>query len=142
MSAVVENSATQYESYTSARTRFRDLLDTAASGRVVSVNRPSGVIAVLREDHVRELLAARVGSPVEMVFEDGAWAAFIPGLPLAAEASSPDDVVDELISALREYAEDWYDHLSTVPNHAANWPLIEFVGISSDEQLHAWATGS
>ncbi|WP_332643126.1 hypothetical protein [Aeromicrobium sp.] len=108
----------------------------------MSVQRPSGAVAVLPEQHVRALLAFHIGSPVQMVFEDGAWAALIPGLPLAAEAASPDEVIDELIAALREYAIDWHDHLGVAPNHADNWPLVEFVGISDDDQLRAWATGS
>jgi predicted RNase H-like HicB family nuclease len=96
---------------------------------------------VLSEQHVRSLLASRVGSPVEMVFEDGAWAAFIPGLPIATEAASPDEAVDELILALREYAEDWHDHPGRAPNHAENGPLVELIGISDDDQLRAWAVG-
>lgn len=142
MSSVIETPVTRYDSFTSARERFRDLLDTAGSGRVVSVKRPSGAVAVLPEQYLRSLLASRVGSPVQMVFEDGAWAALIPGVPLAAEASSPDGAVDELIGALREYVTDWHDHLGVAPNHAENWPLIEFVGISDDDQLRAWVTGS
>lgn len=142
MSSVIETPVTRYDSFSSARDRFRDLLDTAGSGRIVSVKRPNGVVAVLPEQYVRALLASRVGSPVKMVFEDDAWAALIPGLPLAAEATSPDDVVDELIAALREYVTDWHDRLSVAPNHADNWPLVEFVGISDDDQLRAWITGS
>lgn len=142
MSSAVETPVTRYDSFSSARERFRDLLDTAGSGRIVSVKRPNGAVAVLPEQYVRELLASRIGSPVRMVFEDGAWAALIAGLPLAAEATSPEDAVDELIVALREYVTDWHDHLGVAPNHADNWPLVEFVGISDDDQLRAWATGS
>lgn len=142
MTAMIDHLTTRYDSFTSARTRFREILDTAGTGRIVSIVRPSGDIAVLREDHVRTLLASYLGSPVQMVHEDGAWAAFIPGLPVAAEATSPDAAIDELIDALRQYAEDWHDHLGTAPNHAPNWPLVEYVGLTHDDELRAWATGA
>lgn len=142
MTAMIDQPATRYESFTSARARFREILDTAAAGRIVSILRPGGDIAVLREDQVRTLLASHLGSPVQMVHEDGAWAAFIPGLPVAAEATSPDAAIDEMIGVLRDYAEDWHDHLHTAPNHAENWPLVEYVGLSHDEELRAWATGA
>lgn len=142
MTSTAENPVTYYDSYSSARARFRDLLDAAGSGRVVSVKRPGGDVAVMPERHVRSLLASRVGSPVQMVFEDDAWAAFIPGLSVAVEAASPEAAVEELIAALREYVVDWHDHLGRAPNHADNWPLIEFVGMSDDDQLRSWAVGS
>lgn len=142
MTSVAEHPLTRYDSFSFARANFRSLLDTAGSGRIVLIRRAGGAVAVLSEEHVRSLLVSRVGSPVEMVFEDGAWEAFIPGLPLAAEATSPEVAVDELILALREYAEDWHDHLGRADNHAENWPLVELVGISDDDQLRAWAVGS
>ena len=66
---------------------------------------------------------------------------FLPGLPLGASGGTFDEAVDEMVGALREYAEDWADHLSTVSNHRNNWGLVQLVSLSSDAQLSEWLTG-
>jgi hypothetical protein len=49
-----------------------------------------------------------------------------------------DEAADEMVDALREYADAWADHLRLAPNHADNWGLVQIVALASDEQLHAW----
>lgn len=46
-----------------------------------------------------------------------------------------------IIIALREYAEDWIDHLKNAPNHAGHWPLVQLVRLSTDEKLRDWIRG-
>ena len=41
----------------------------------------------------------------------------LPGLPIAADGETFDEALDEMVSALREYAEEWADHLRHAPNH-------------------------
>ena len=53
-----------------------------------------------------------------------------------------EEAITEMASALREYAEDWQDHLLHAPNHRANWGLVQLITLSSDEQLREWLTGS
>lgn len=43
-----------------------------------------------------------------------------------------------MVSALREYAEDWQDHLLDTPNHRKNRGLVRLIGLSDDDQLRAW----
>jgi hypothetical protein len=47
-----------------------------------------------------------------------------------------------MAGALREYAEDWQDHLLHAANHRENWGLVQLITLSSDEQLREWLTGS
>jgi hypothetical protein len=63
-------------------------------------------------------------------------------MPIAADGSTVDDAVEEFIDALRDYADDWADHLRTAPNHEANWGLVQLVELSDDDQLRAWVTGA
>lgn len=77
----------------------------------------------------------------QVVHEDGAWAIFILGLPLAAEALTVDEAVSDMVEALREYAVDWVECLSETPNHRDNWGLVQFVTLSTDEQLTSWLVG-
>src|SRR5271165_2749065 len=78
----------------------------------------------------------------EVVSEAGGWAIFIAGLAVAADAVSLEDAVDEMVLALREYAEDWQDHLMNTPNHRDNWPTVQLVSLSNDRQLGKWLAGT
>ncbi len=76
----------------------------------------------------------------QVVHEAGGWSAFIPGLPIAADGATSEEAIDELIGAIREYAEDWQDRLRHAPNHQENWGIVQLVGLSDDE-LRAWLLG-
>jgi hypothetical protein len=67
---------------------------------------------------------------------------FLPGVPVAADASTFDDAIEEMILALREYAEDWQERLLDAPNHRNNWALVQVVELSDDTQLRDWLVGS
>jgi hypothetical protein len=43
-----------------------------------------------------------------------------------------------MVAALREYAEDWADHLRHASNHEKNWGLVQIIDLSSDEELRDW----
>ncbi|WP_344503217.1 hypothetical protein [Dactylosporangium maewongense] len=130
-----------YTSYSEARAHFKDLLDDAGRGRVVTVQREHRSAAVVDQERLRALLASSVPARAEVVAEAGGWSIFIPGLPLAADGATFGVAVDEMVDALREYAEDWQDRLLDAPNHAGNWGLVQFVGLSTDEQLRDWLVG-
>jgi hypothetical protein len=46
-----------------------------------------------------------------------------------------------MVDALREYAEDWQDHLLDAPNHRENWGLVQLISLSDDDQLREWLVG-
>lgn len=127
-----------YESYTAARYHFKDLLDSAAAGRPTTVRRESGRAAVVDAERLRYALSRLVTSRAEVVAEAGGWSSFIPGLPIAADGATFDDAIDSLVEALREYADDWVDHLRLAPNHHENWGLVQLVSLSDDGQLLDW----
>jgi hypothetical protein len=74
--------------------------------------------------------------------EAGGWSVFIPGLPIAADGPTFDAAIDEMVQALREYAEDWQDRLLDVSNHRDNWGLVQLVRMCDDDQLREWLAGS
>jgi hypothetical protein len=57
---------------------------------------------------------------------------------VAADGATLAEAVGEMVDALREYAADWVDRLSTAPNHADNWGLVQLVVLSSDDELVEW----
>ncbi len=62
----------------------------------------------------------------------------LPGLPIAADGLTFDDAADEFIDALAEYPEEWKERLRSAPNHATNWPLVQFIRLSSRDALRDW----
>lgn len=125
-----------------ARENFKAILDAADAGRVVSVERNARRSAVLDAERLRAFFAATVAPDADIRFEDGAWTVALRGRPIAAEAGTYDDALAETVDALREYADDWNEHLAGAPNHEANWGLVQLVTYSTDEQLLEWLTGS
>jgi len=95
---------------------------------------------VVDAERLRYFLSS-IGPRPRVIAEDGWWSLFFPGLPIAAEGGSLDEVFDDAILVLREYAEDWVDHLRVAPNHANNWGLVQLVALSTDEQLRTWLSG-
>jgi predicted RNase H-like HicB family nuclease len=94
------------------------------------------------QERLRYFLASVSPSRAQVVAEAGGWSVFIPGLPIAADGATLDEALDEMVAALREYAEDWQDRLLDAPNHAGNWGLVQLVTLSSDGQLRDWLVGS
>ncbi|GIH76329.1 prevent-host-death protein [Planobispora longispora] len=130
-----------YESYTEARTHLKRLLDAAARGWTATVRRDKTRAAVVDAERLRAFLAAVTPSRAEVVAEGGGWSVFIPGLPVAADGATFEEAIDEMVGALREYAEDWQDHLLDAPNHRENWGLVQLIELSDDEELRRWLTG-
>ncbi|WP_432980949.1 hypothetical protein [Dactylosporangium sp. CA-233914] len=133
--------AAHFDSYTAARAHFKDLLDAARRGRVATVQREVGRAAVVDADRLRVSLVGVLPSP-QVVAEDGGWSVFLPGVPVAADASTFDDAIDEMVLTLREYAGDWQERLLDAPNHQNNWALVQVVELSDDAQLREWLVGS
>lgn len=134
--------ALHYDSYTEARAHLKELLDAAEQGRPASVRRDASTAMVVDADRLRRFLLSAYPSKAQVVAEADGWSAFIPGLPIAADGATFDEAVMDMVDALREYADDWQDHLYHVPNHADNWGLVHLIELSDDSQLRQWLTGS
>ncbi|WP_203824635.1 type II toxin-antitoxin system HicB family antitoxin [Actinoplanes palleronii] len=109
---------------------------------MATVRRDSRTTAFVDQERLRYFLAAVTPAKAEIVAEGGGWSVFIPGLPVAADGATVDEALDETVAALREYAEDWQDHLLDAPNHAANWGLVQLICLSDDAQLRDWLVGA
>jgi predicted RNase H-like HicB family nuclease len=130
-----------FDSYTEARAHLKALLDAAEAGRVATVRRESATTAIVDVERLRHYLSVVSPSRAQVVSEAGGWSIFIPGVPIAADGATFDEAVTEMIDALREYAEDWQDHLLDAPNHRESWGLVQLISLSDDEQLRDWLVG-
>jgi predicted RNase H-like HicB family nuclease len=77
----------------------------------------------------------------ELVAENNGWSIYIPGLPLAADGGTLEEALDEMVLALRDYADAWSERLRLAPNHEQNWDLVQIIEFSSDTRLKAWLQG-
>lgn len=127
-----------YPSVASARDNIKLILDAAERGQAVTIERSARRSAVVDAGRLRDFLLASAPSTAEVVHEQGAWVITMPGRPIAAEAASYEEALDELVDALREYAADWNDRLHAAPNHRDNWGLVQLIALSTDEQLRDW----
>lgn len=135
-------SAVHYDSYSEARAHLKDLLDAAGRGQVATIRRDTASAAVLDAGRLRHFLAAVVPSRAQVVAEGDGWSVFVPGLPVAADGATFDQAIEEMVQALREYADDWQDRLLDAPNHRDNWGLVQLICLSEDTQLRDWLTGA
>lgn len=134
-------SAVRFENYTEARTHLKELLDATDEGRVATVRQGNGRAAVVDVEQLRQHLSSAYPSKAEVVAEAGGWSVFVPGLPITADGPTFDEALNELVDALREYADDWQERLRLAPNHQANWSLVQLIALSDDRQLADWLVG-
>jgi hypothetical protein len=127
-------SAVHFDSYTEARAHLKALLDAAETGRVATVRRESATTAIVDVERLRHYLAVVSPSRAQVVSEAGGWSIFVPGLPLSADGGTFEEAVTEMLDEMREYAEDWQDHLLDAPNHRENWGLVQLISLSDDDQ--------
>jgi predicted RNase H-like HicB family nuclease len=133
--------AAQFSSFTAARAHLKELLDAATRGRVATVQRDNDRAAVVDAERLRATLAGALPT-AQVVAEDGGWSVILPGIPVAADAATFDEAIEEMILALREYVEDWQERLLDAPNHRNNWALVQMIALSTDEQVRDWLTGA
>lgn len=131
-----------FASFTSARENLRGVLDAAHEGVVTTVVRQNERFVVTTTASRRRELSRLMPSPAVVVAEGGGWAALLPGVPVHGDAETFDGAIDDLIVALREYAEDWNTRLLRAPNHQQHRSLVELVELSDDEQLRGWLLGT
>ncbi len=132
---------TAFLSAREAREHFKELLDAADEGRPTTVTRGARRVAAVDADRLVHFLTSVHPSGAQAVAENDGWSVFIPGLPVAADGATLDEAIEEMIEALRDYAEAWTERLRLAPNHADNWGWVQIVALASDDQLRDWLMG-
>jgi sugar phosphate isomerase/epimerase len=133
--------ARHFPTFTEARRNLRGVLDAAHTGLITTVTRDDERFVVSTADARGAELRYLLPSRAVAVAEGGGWAVFIPGLPAHGDAETFDDAVDDLVAALRDYAEAWNDRLHSAPDHARHRAMVELVELSDDQQLREWLVG-
>ncbi len=127
-----------YSSAREGREHFKDLLDAADEGRPATVTREARRVAAVDADRLVHFLTRLYPSGAQTVAEGDGWSILLPGVPVAAAGDTIEDAVEEMIEALRDYAQAWIQRLRLAPNHEDNWGLVQIVALASEEQLRRW----
>jgi predicted RNase H-like HicB family nuclease len=127
-----------FESFTEGRAKLKQLLDAAERGLPATLRRDAARVAIVDAERYVSFLRQAVPERAEVVVEKGGWSVFVPGLPVAADGATFDEAVDEMVGALREYAEDWEARLHAAPNHRDRWALVQLIALSDEAALRSW----
>jgi predicted RNase H-like HicB family nuclease len=127
-----------FGTFTETRKHLRSVLDSAHAGRVTTVQRDADRFAVVDAERLLSTLMRLRPAGAIVLAEGGGWSAVLPGLPVHGDGSTFEDAIDDLLEALREYADDWNARLLNAPNHREHWPVVELVQLANDDQLRAW----
>lgn len=130
-----------FENTRDVRSHLKEWLDAATDGRPAVVKRASTAVAVVDAQRLVKFLTAVRPLNAELVPEAEGWSIVVPGIPVAADGATLDEAVDEMIDALRGYAEAWSDRLRLAPNHEDNWGLVQIIALAEDDQLRGWIAG-
>lgn len=134
------SAAVEFTSVREAREHLKEFLDAATTGRPATVSRDLQRLAIVDVAPLLDALEKGLPARAEVVAEEGGWSIFLPGLPIAADGTDLEQAVDEMVDALRDYAEAWSERLRLAPNHRGNWALVQFVALADDERLASWIT--
>jgi len=127
-----------FGTFTETRKHLRSVLDNAQAGRVTTVQREAARFAVVDAEQLLRSLMRLRPAQATVVAEGGGWSAVLPGLPVHGDGETFEQAIDDLLEALRDYADAWNDRLLNAPNHREHWPVVELVKLASDDQLRAW----
>ena len=127
-----------FGTFTKTRKELRHVLDSAHAGRVTTVQRDDEQFVVLDAARLTEHLMRLRPASAAVLAEGGGWTAVLPGLPVHGDGASLDEALDDLVAALREYAEDWNDRLQSAPNHRGNFDVALIAELATDDQLKNW----
>ncbi len=131
----------EYQDVFDVSYRISEALEAAREGVPVSLVQNTRRYALV--DVERLLTAFAAASPQARVVHDGGrWCLFVPGLPVLAEGPTVNDMLDDAVGVLREYADDWIDGLCEPEESDAQWALVQLVSLSDDEQLRGWLVGA
>lgn len=130
----------EFATVAEARAGIKDMLDAAQAGGAGVIHRDGRRFAVVSAEALRSALLRSVDLTPEVYFEGDSVGLALPGAPFAAEGADLLEAAEDMIAALREYADDW-QRLRHAPNHARHVLLVMLIETSTDEQLRSWLTG-
>lgn len=97
----------EFATVTEARAGFKAMFEAAQNGGAGLVHRDGHRFALVDADRIADALHAALPITPEVYFEEDVVGLALPGAPFAAEGNDLEEAAEEMIEALREYAQDW-----------------------------------
>lgn len=116
-----------------ARDHLKDVLDQAESGGVVVIRRRSPVVVISR-DAALDALRAAAPVPVLSSVVAGQFSFWVDGAPIHASGDDLDRAEEAFLDALVDYAQLWFDQLSSAPNHTQHQRLALLVAMCAADR--------
>lgn len=121
-----------------ARANLKKVFDATDDGKSVTLGRGDGIVVAVPLEKIQQFLFETIPAKIETeVSKDATWL-YSTALPFHSEGKDVDAALEDMIAVLREYADDWEDHLLTAPNHSDYWGLVQLIKLSTDDQLKSW----
>lgn len=138
------NQILEYPKITDARAAIADIYDTVGRHLVVGIAREGDApVAVIRKDDLKGLLRSHCALDPKVHFsQNGQVSIWFEGLPVSVQGPSLSEAENELIEALRDYAQTWMEDLREYPNHKNGWALPALVQLSDNKELHQYLFGN
>ncbi len=133
-------SSVHFASTRAARENLSALLTAADEGRPASVQRSADRrLSVVDSARLAHFYRTVHPANAQVISDEGYGVAILlPDLPVHGDGDDLEEAVADTVAALRDYAEDWSDHLRHAPNHQDHYMLVQFVAASTDEELREW----
>ena len=123
---------------TEVRKNWSMTIDSVVHERPAFISRTHGSIAMIDESLLMELLRDYKYHLSIDVEEDGSFTAFLDELELVENAPTKEECIDVIISAMKDYAMDYYNEFSywsKAPNRAPHIPYVIKILVSSDNRI-------
>lgn len=121
-----------------ARANLKKVFDATDEGKSVTLARGGEIVVALPAERVRKYFAETIAMNLQVELSGGSTFLYSETLPFHSEGDSIESAKKDMVDLLREYAEDWEDHLYLAPNHADFWGLVQLVKLSTDAELLDW----
>lgn len=120
------------------RKKWSMTIDSAVHERPVFINRTHDRVAMMDSRLLENLLMDYKYHVTMETEDDGSITGFVEELQLAENAATKEECLKEVISAMKDYAADFYSQFgywSKAPNRVSHIPYILKLILSDDEKV-------
>src|SRR5574344_159070 len=128
------------KSATEVRKEWSETIDTAVRKKPVFIKRTHDNMVLLNMPLLQSMLDPLSINVTLYHEEDGSITGSVDALDIAENAKDKSTCISEIITALRDYADDFYNEFelwSAAPNRKSHIPYICKILSSSDEQIRS-----
>lgn len=127
-----------YQSASDVRKNWSMTIDSVVHNKPAFINRTHDNIAMLNSGLLTDMLKSYKFNVILDEEEDGSITGFVEELRLVENAQSREELLDEIVKAMKEYAVDYYaefDLWSKSPNLVSQVPYVIKLLLSDEREV-------